>query len=663
MKAIDFNLSNTNLAIRDATKNQSVNYCQMLAMPFLENLSIIAKEDTSHSFVTLDENLRIVPADARNAYFGASPLVDNKLILDAIASFRFSTKESLDSFIIENHDKFSITEPFADYLLVLSRYIVIAFASNFRIVISPDQTLWQKFEQFACENPCAVGIETKEDKDGKKIPYGFSIMGCPTQSMLAFLSDFRYIHGENAGEFLIGNEGETIETLYTTPGNVMLKNGAVFYSGVLPKTTRIEMLENVYENYKTNAISLYYIESTFSTIFALDRNFTEHVLLREDKALLIDLLKKDDMLKTDMIRTLDELAQRKEQTSKNVIETVNQYLSDSVNINQIGVSANLTTSDGLLLIGKRGGNTNSYDKHSLYPGVNGNAEFADEKVAFYQYSTHEDIPTMKRGAVRNDFTEEIARETSAELSLFCESNIFSCVGLSICGNVPSEKDLDKTYTERYAASSRRCHLNVLFDAHIKETYEETERSSKNANEAFENEKIRGLGVKCHKNIFSLFLSWFTSFIDILNDYKDCIESILILLLAAISLFTLKTIDENPVSFALSLIFASTVLISTINKLCIQFVSACQKQKNCRYIRIFRNDSPEKMHKKIEKSFNGFFFHPVAYAIVELYVEKKVYDAFFNEGRRENKKQQKLLKRKYRLRKPKSFLKKLFKKER
>lgn len=644
MKATDFNLTNTNAAIREATKEQSVNYCQMLAMPFLKNLSVVAKEDTSHRFVTLDENLQTVPIDTKNAYFGASPLVDNKLILEAIASLRFTTKEKLDAFISEHHDKFSITEPFANYLPSLARYIVITFASNFRITItiSPDQPLWQKFERFQCENPCAVCTETKEDDDGNKIPFGFSVMGCPTQPMLDFLSQFRYVRGKEAGEFSIDDTGETIETLYTTSGNAILKNGAVFYSGVLPKTTHIEILENVYENYKTNAIQLHYVESTFATVFALDRNFTEHSLLYEDKHRLIELLKKDDAQKMDMICALDGLMQKKEQTTRNVIETVNRYLSRSVNVNQIGVSANLTTEDDLLLIGKRGGSTNSYDKYSLYPGVNGNAELADDKVSFYQYSAHEDMPTMKRGALRNDFMEEITRETSAELSLFCDNNIFSCVGLSICGIVPDPNDLDETHTDRYAASARRCHLNILYDAHIRETYEQVETLSKNANEAFENEKIRGLSVKCHKNIFSFILSLAASFIDILNDYKDCIESVLILLLAAMSLFTLQTIDENPISFTISLIFACTVLISTIHRLCIQIASALQKQGNCRSIRVFQSDSPEKMHKKIRNSFKKFPFHPVAYAIVELYVEKKVYDTFFNEGRRENEKKKKRL---------------------
>ena len=334
MKSTDFNLTNTNAELRKAVQDQTVNYCQMLSMPFDARLSVIAREDEelSKRFVTLDEKLGTVPTAAREqVYFGASPLLDNTLILDALANLQFSTREGLDAFIAKHHDKFAVTEDFSRYLLSLSRYILVAYASNFCVTICPDEASVSAFSEFARRYPQIVSVETKKDNVKLKLPR-FTIKGCPIEPMLSFLSQYRYLRGEESGQFVLNANGMEISELYAQKGNQVLKDGAVFYSGVLPKVTRIEILDNVYENYKTNAISLYYVESTFATVFALDRNFTEHPLLCEDRSCMVSLLKADDREKMKMIRALDDLLHSEEQTPARVIEQVNAYRSTSTRL-------------------------------------------------------------------------------------------------------------------------------------------------------------------------------------------------------------------------------------------------------------------------------------------------------------------------------------------
>ena len=407
------------------------------------------------------------------------------------------------------------------------------------------------------------------------------------------------------------------------------------------------MLENVYENYKTSAILLHYVESSFATVFAFDKNFTKHPLLSgADKKAIVALLTSDDQRKMEMIKGIDELATDGEQTTKRIIEKVNSYLAASVNVNQIGVSANLTTENGLLLLGKRGQKTNSYDGRELYPSANGNVEFADERVSFYQYSTHEDVPTMKQGAVRNDFTGEITRETESELSVLCSDNVFSCVGLTICASIPETENAGKDSSENpskapsegssgdknneYTVSQRRCHFNIIYDAHIVESYHEVTVKSKNANEAFENERLRGLHVGCHKNIVTATLSLLARLIGFLSDRKDFFESVLIITLAALSW---RTAESGSFSSWLSLILASVVLASTLIRLCLQAPRAWNYIRSCRNISLFRKTPIEKVEDRIKNSFKGFSYHPVTYAMVSFYVKQMAYMRFFDKGRR------------------------------
>ena len=87
---------------------------------------------------------------------------------------------------------------------------------------------------------------------------------------------------------------------------------------------------------------------------------------------------------------------------------ISKYLLLSFNVNQIGISSNVKTSDGKVFFGIR--NRGNIDDGSLYPSVNGNAEVYDSKVSFYNQSVYEDLPSISIQDIRLYLWGEIYRE-------------------------------------------------------------------------------------------------------------------------------------------------------------------------------------------------------------------------------------------------------------
>lgn len=661
LKLSDINLSNTNQALVQGVADQSINYCQIIAMPMERKLSVTAAYDNSQKFVTLNKMIEPVSCDSSNAFFGASPLLDNKVILEAISTLQLSTAEGLDDFIKDHHDKFFITKRFEKYLPHLARYITIAFASNFGVTILLSDAEKKPFTKLASQYPDIVTLEVDKSK-GKTINK-LTISGCPNEQVLFALSKYRFtklpsITDEDTTiQFIIDDNGADIHSIYNDVENISIIKGAVFYSGVLLKTTRLEIQKNVYENYRTDSLTMHYIESSFATVYALDHNLTEHPLLSKSKDKIIKLLKKDDRAKKNMMDCLNDLANSSSQTSQSIIECINEYLTQTVNVNQIGVSSNITTSDNILLLGRRSGSKNSYDGYALYPSVNGNAEIASEKVAFYQYSVHEDMPTMTRKSPRNDFVGEIVRESNAELALSFDNNAFSCIGVTICGNIPNDKDIDESKSERYTASFRRCHFNILFETNTQENFENVLKISKGANESFENEKFSGRRLHCYENIGEFFGSHIKGLIMLIKGQKDLVESIVTAFVSILSFLLYgQTKDYTVISFV-SLFFAYITAAASI----INFVYAIKswfiKAINNKITVIYPGASIKKIHNKVKRSFKGnllertvigirkllfpkkyrpITYHPVTYALVTLYIQRKVYNTFSSTPKKKQK---------------------------
>jgi len=168
-----------------------------------------------------------------------------------------------------------------------------------------------------------------------------------------------------------------------------------------------------------------------------------------------------------------------------ILAHVNEYIKNSYNVNQIGVSSSLKTPKQELLFGLRA--AKNIDDGALYPSVNGNAEVYDEGVQFYNHSVYEDLPTIFLHNKRSDLQGEIAREAYGELNMVSTKESWSCYGMILSGNLPQAVPGN--------SASRRCHFNVLFENEISDTLDEIQDRFQKASEAFENKNFAAVIVK------------------------------------------------------------------------------------------------------------------------------------------------------------------------
>ena len=326
------------------------------------------------------------------------------------------------------------------------------------------------------------------------------------------------------------------------------------------------------------------------------------------------------------------------------MEEVNKYLKKSFNVNQIGVSANIVTREGLMLLGQR--NTSSIDEGKIYPGVNGNAEIADKKVSFYSTSVYEDYPTIRLNDERIDFFGEIGRETCGELLQNLSKQEWICYGIIMSGNIPESISNNSSINgNSYSEEFRRLHFNLIFEHPCEKSFEEIEESSKKAAEAFETKGLLGISVKCAKNKPDYCWKSFLELLENIVNHKDFIEGIVTLILFFLTIkvldfqFVLALFQEREWQDDISLFLAAVIVIVSLRKLTRRISRVLHKKRKTKKIIIYENNDYESIGRALRKQFNdtstkkGFSFHPAAYATLLTYVENKVYDTFYPKDRR------------------------------
>ncbi|GGA98225.1 hypothetical protein ERX37_04545 [Macrococcus hajekii] len=159
---------------------------------------------------------------------------------------------------------------------------------------------------------------------------------------------------------------------------------------------------------------------------------------------------------------------------------MNQYLSQSFNTHTLAVSANIVTSDGYLLIAKR--SSGSIDSNTYYCSVNGQSEFYDENVQFYQNSVYEDLPTMHFDKNnRIDFSHEMSREAIAELGIYHLKDQWNIIGLSYLSINNNNRPIKK----------RRMHFNLLMENQTDQTFKDIYDKKDSQTESFEHDDLLG----------------------------------------------------------------------------------------------------------------------------------------------------------------------------
>ena len=608
MDRSDFTLRRFNENFAEAVKGQALDFGALIATSFIGAMSVTARcapPEGDKRYLCLNESL--APAeipDPGNGYYGASPKLDNDMLIDAISGLRFTDRSGLDAFIAGHGDLFMLHADQAAYLPDFSRLIVLSVAANFGIRIRlPEQNAKKLLAAYAAQTLLA-------EEDGGVL----LLQGCPTAELLAELEAFRFMQ-DGKRVWTAAQSGLTIREIYKTPKNVTLLRGSVFYSGVLLKPVRFEKLTDRYENDLIDSIVIHFERSTYATVFTLDHNFIRHPLLTESRQTLTKMYRLDDEAKAELIAGVAA-----DPDAPDLIGEVNAYLSRCFNVNQIGVSANVVSSDGFLLMGHRAKGT--IDTGALYPGVNGNAEVADKDVSFYNVSVYEDYPTISLDQHRIDFLGEIGREAYAELKLDLPELEWHCYGVIISGDRPKADGGDV-----YAPPSRRLHFNIMFAQTFPSTFREIREVSREAAEAFENENLLGIDLRCRKSLPAMLWGLLRDAFEWVANQKDAVESLLILILFFTSLLGRGEI-ENSFADIITIILSAIIIVSTGRSILRLLRQAVQTRKRVRRITLFKHMPREKKDKRLLKLVRGYAYHPAAYASLKLYVDNALFHDFF-----------------------------------
>ena len=617
----DFSTFSSNRYLMSNCNDQTLNFCSCIASDVDYKLSVIAKyeyekPDSNRKFVTLNDRLQpVLSSNFENYYYGVSPAVDSELIIDAVSGMKFSTQAMLDEFIAKHCQCFMLHEDQSDYLLEAARYFLIAYSLNYGIKIKMDKTAAIDILQ---SDPSGLILKFKD---------GFlSVCGCPTVQISEQLNKLRFSKRCD-GTWLFCDSGEyTIEQIYSDSDNIRLINGNVFYSGVLFRPLRFELLRNRYENYKTNTVCVYFERTTFAVVFALDRNFVNHPLLAQNDK-ISKILFQDDECKRKLLNDISAINKQGEYVLK-AFEAVNEYLSGSINVNQICVSGNVFSQDKFLLMGKRAANT--IDSGIIYPGVNGNAELLDPAVKFYKESMYVDCPESSIKSNRIDFSDEIGREAYAELKFSGRQQNWICQGITLSGNIPNKNEQQGRV---YDQSFRRMHFNIIFMQDSDMTFSELVDASAGAAEDFETNSFLGIKVNFYKNAADQAMHAVKKFLGDIVKSKDFIESLMLLILFAVSLLHNERAFGDA-SSVISLILAGIIFTTTVFEASYYIARARRNKKRINTITVLEKQSFAELQKKIKQYFikNNYKFHPAAYAAMQLHIEKQILNFYNNDNR-------------------------------
>lgn len=415
----------------------------------------------------------------------------------------------------------------------------------------------------------------------------------------------------------------------------------MFYSGVLVKPTRLEIVHGPKENENIRSLCIHFERSTYGTVCALDRNLTEHPLLREFRRQIVELLKKDDGEKRalrDRMAQIEGSELEDAEVSAQMIAAVNEYLSRCMNVNQMGVSANIVTGDGALLLGQR--SQSNIDAGKLYPGVNGNAEVADANVSFYRQSVYEDYPTIRLDDQRIDFFGEISREAYGEMRVNFSKQEWVCYGLTLSGNMP-EREAEPG---RYREPCRRMHFNLIFQHNTQKTMEEIETCSMTAAEAFETKRYLGFRVICERNRWvHLGRAVVSGIVGVVNQ-KDFIEAAGALILFLLTMGHLVPGEDARTmptwSDGFAMVLSLLIVLVAFQRAVAVAYRYFRSRKKTRVVRIYAGMSYRQVNQCVQRALRlpggagaMYPFHPAAYACLRAFTDNVIYDTFFPKNRR------------------------------
>ena len=597
--------------LNEHLQKSDLNYARLILPMRKSEFAIVGKYAPKlfgDCFITLNEQLDVIESDDFSAfYYGASPKLNSSLIIEAISNLELTNTKRLENFVASHSSLFMMHKGQEEYLLPLAKYITLAISYNYGIKFD--------FKDYSIANAIFAQIDPKNIFVSQKDSL-LTIHGCPTEEVLDLLEKYSYIcNADNHITVANLGEGVSIYDIYRNKDNISLIEGDVFYSGVLPRTLRIEEKENWHSNKEVASLCLYYERSTYATVFALDNNFTKHPLIEKEKGKIVAFFNQDDQCKREyLIEPIEEGRNGRQK----LLSEINCYLKHSYSVNQIGVTGNIISSDDYLIFSKRA--KKAIDSDKVYPSANGNAEIEDSNVEFYTDSVNVDYPTINIEKETNSFGMELCREVEAELNISLNNNLLKCYGIVISGIIPPKAKP----SDDYIFPERRLHFNILFKQSVDPDFKKIQQLQAIATEKYENSELHGLSVKTYKGIFDRFKKEVGSFLRKLTGWRTAITSVFTIALFLLSLNTINFSLEDW-SASVSFAFAILVFLTTSMDITKRIKEKRSQKKYQHSIVITANrDVKKQIERNLNKVLYNSSYHPVAYIALKLYLIEMVY---------------------------------------
>ena len=396
-----------------------------------------------------------------------------------------------------------------------------------------------------------------------------------------------------------------------------LRDGNIYYSGTMPRVKKIEYDTDHPSSEQIKYLIMHVERTTFATVDCMDNPmimlhpfFGEIYKERPLYDFLLDFDRYEDEIQSKYLYNQKE-DDNDVQTEyeKKEIENINKYLEISFNTHTVAVSANIETADHYLLVGKRGKGT--IDVGEYYCSVNGQSEFNDENVSFYQDSVYEDLPTLDfNSKKRLDLNNEIQRETIAELGISMFEQDWQYYGVSYL-SINNEKNDAKSDGESYEnaakVSRRRMHFNVLTYNKSYSSFEEVYTNHENVTEKFENSLIEGIRLNLYKD-WTEFLKHSIEKISEFAYNHSGIMSFSILSITMLMNFINKTNNSDITSLGVTDYFEIIIVVLYLIVLLNKWISNKDVRQHRRTVRFnssnFQGDSYGNNNSLI-KIFNKF----------------------------------------------------------
>ena len=542
----NYSLQQFNEDLLETLKDDGVNHIQMVAANDQSKISIILKSSDSqnyhglHPTYSTEKMLNFIEklgvASASDFWNQVSDLQNKEF-----KYFHLEPADRIDA--LDEHSKVEEILLGRSILQMASHFGYRFMCSNLEEqaqIMDELETIWNEYIIDNTNNKLSYCL-AKSGEHEEELYIDF--LGIWPKEVLEIVNSKFYLNNlKESDNFTISQTATATSTkiidLYESNDEVKkyfkLRQGEVYYSGVMPRVLEIKHDFTPSTSSEIKYLTLLVGRTTFATVDCFDNpTIINHPFFRESDyyGKMIDFDSKEDIAQATHLyknKISNDLSQRDYEIRQ--IEAINKYLKDSYNTHTVAVSANIETKENLLLVAKR--SNSSIDSGEYYCSVNGQSEFNDDQVGFYQDSVYEDLPTMNYNSkTRIDLNHEIQREAIAEIGVSTFLRDWKYYGISFLSinNVERVRSDGSDLSTVAQVTKRRMHFNVLMFNQASFDFETIIENHDNVTEKFENSQIEGIKVRVFKKTFDFIEEYVSSFIHFIYEYSGMFSLFIVLI--------------------------------------------------------------------------------------------------------------------------------------